>query len=448
MEIGLGNRIGKRMTIDRTLKFDRDIPLVRTLNLIQTIFMGIGTAIGGVIFAIMGIAIEAAGPSIVLTFLIGAFFALIIGLSYAELGASVPEAAGGAISFVRRAFGEGLITFIAGWFSWIGSITDASIGSMVFALSVQYFFRWIEPFSLAIVTLIVFTLINFKGTQMMSKTQFFLTLILIFTLIVYITGASFRFEFGRFEPIFPYGVLPTFYMVSFIFPTYAGYESITQLSEEVKTAGKTIPRALLLTWAAITLLFTGTAIATIGGVPKEVYFGSNTPLQDAASYFLGPIGGIVISIASIVASVTTVNGSIAGGTRIAYSLSRSKFLPSFFDRVHPRYRSPYTALALTALLAIAFILTRSMNFIVYAITLGYSVTAIMVCLALIRLRKNEPQLYRPFRVPFYPITPIMSIIVLVFMIAALSFESLVLGSILGIVGLILYRLTRKSRVKA
>jgi amino acid transporter len=64
------------------------------------------------------------------------------------------------------------------------------------------------------------------------------------------------------------------------------------------------------------------------------------------------------------------------------------------------------------------------------------------------LRKNEPQLYRPFRVPFYPITPIMSIIVLVFMIAALSFESLVLGSILGIVGLILYRLTRKSRVKA
>ena len=441
----MGKSIEKRLTFKRPIKLDHDVPLLRTLNLIQTTFVGIGTAIGGVIFAIMGIAIEAAGPSLVLTFLIGALFALIIGLSYAELGASVPEAAGGAISFVRRAYGDGIVTFIAGWFSWIGSITDAAIGSMVFALSIHYFFPWVEPFSLAIITLIVVALVNFKGTKMMSTVQFVLTAILILTLSLYMTGSSFSFEFGRFEPIFPYGVLPTLYMVSFIFPTYAGYESITQLSEEVKTAGKNIPKALLLTWVAITIIFTGTAIATIGAAPPEVYIGSNTPLQDAASYFLGPIGGIVVSVASIVAVLTTINGGMAGGTRIAYALSRSRFLPSFFDRVHPRYRSPYTALALTALLAIAFVLTRSVNFIVYAITLGYSVTAIMVCFALMRLRRKEPQLYRPFRVPLYPFTPIIGILVLVFMIATLSLESLVLGCVLGVVGVVLFRLTRKIR---
>lgn len=435
----------RRLTFHKSSEFDRDIPLIRTLNLVQTTFVGIGTAIGGVVFAIMGIAIEAAGPSIVLTFLIGAFFALIIGLSYAELGASVPEAAGGAISFVRRAYGDGIVTFIAGWFSWIGSITDSAIGSIVFASSVHYFFPWIEPFSLAVITLIVVALVNFKGTKMMSIVQFILTAVLIFTLTIFITGASFSFDFGRFMPIFPYGVPPTLYMVSFIFPTYAGYESITQLSEEVKVAGKTIPRALLLTWMAITILFTGTAIATIGAAPPEVYIGSDTPLQDTASYFLGPIGGILVSLASIVAVLTTINGGMAGGTRIAYALSRNKFLPSFFERVHPRYRSPYTALALTALLAIAFVLTRSVNFIVYAITLGYSVTAIMACLALMRLRSKEPQLYRPFRVPLYPFTPIMGILVLVFMIVTLSLESLALGCVLGVVGLVLFILTRKIR---
>jgi APA family basic amino acid/polyamine antiporter len=82
---------------------------MRTLSLTQTTFIGIGTAMGGVMFAIMGRAIAAAGPSIVLTFLIGAFFALLIGLNYAELGASVPGGTGGAISFVRRAYGEGII---------------------------------------------------------------------------------------------------------------------------------------------------------------------------------------------------------------------------------------------------------------------------------------------------------------------------------------------------
>lgn len=430
---------------DGSLKPDHEIPLIRSLNLVQTTFIGIGTAVGGVMFAIMGRAIEAAGPSIVFTFLIGAFFALLIGLSYAELGASVPGGAGGAIGFVRRAYGEGIVAFIAGWFSWIGSVTDASIGSLVFALSVHYFFHWVEPFSLAVITLIVVTLINFKGAKTMSITQFILTAILILSLSLYKTGASLNFELGRFEPVFPYGILPTLYMVSFIFPTYAGYETITQLSEEVRTAGKTIPRALILTLVAITLLFTGAAIATIGGAPPEVYYGSDTPLQDAASYFMGPIGGIVISVASIMAVLTTINGSVAGGTRIAYALSRSGLIPSIFDKVHPRYRSPYTALALTTLLAITFVLTRSVDLIVYAITLGYSVTAIMVCLALIRLRRKEPHLYRPFRVPLYPLTPMIAIMALVFMIITLSYESLLLGCVLGVVGLVLFASTRKFK---
>jgi APA family basic amino acid/polyamine antiporter len=114
----------------------REIPLLRTLNLVQTTFLGVGTAIGGVMFAIMGRAVSEAGPSIVVTFLIGAFFALLMGLSYAELGSSVPSCAGGAIAFVGRAFGKKTPTFIAGWFSWVGSITDCAIGSLVFAQSI------------------------------------------------------------------------------------------------------------------------------------------------------------------------------------------------------------------------------------------------------------------------------------------------------------------------
>lgn len=427
---------------------DREIPLARALGLVQTVFLGVGTAIGGVLFAIMGSAVNAAGPSIIITFLVGAVLALFIGLCYAELGASVPAGSGGAVSFAKRAFGTSSPTFIAGWFDWIGSITDCSIGSLVFAFSVQYFLSWVEPFTLATLTIGFFALVNFRGAKAMGTVQFVVTAILTITLLVFITGSLATFQTSRFEPMFPNGFLPTLFMVSYIFPTYAGYETITQLSEEVKTAGKTIPRALFLTLAIITILFTGSALAVVGGAPLEVYANSTTPLQDAASYFLGPVGGILVSIGSIVATLSTINGSMAGGTRIAFALGRSRLLPSVFDKVHPKYRSPYAALALTALIALFFLWTRSVDFIVYAITLGYTVTAIIVALSLMRLRKTEPHLYRPFKVPLYPLTPIISIGFLCFLILTLSPGSMVLGLAMGLVGLGLFMFAKRRNQRS
>lgn len=412
-----------------------EIPLKRALNLIQTTFLGVGTAICGTMFAIMGRAIESAGPSIVITFLIGAFFALLNGFSYAELGASVPSGAGGAVSFVRRAFGESFPTFLAGWFDWISSITDCSLGAIVFAFSIYYFVRWLEPYTLAVITLIFFALINFKGVKAMGKAQLILTTILVSSLCLYMLGSSFSFEAGNFEPPFPKGFLPTILMVSYIFPTYAGYETITQLSEEVKTAGKTIPRALFLSLTIITMLFVGMAIATIGSAPPEAYVKSTTPLLDAANYFTGPVGVIVITIGSVIATLSTINGSMAGGTRIAYALSRTNLLPPIFKKVHPKYQSPYTSLLLTTFLAMIFVLTKSVDFIVYVIALGYSVTAITVALSVIRLRKNEPHLYRPFKVPLYPYMTILAILTSIFMILTLSIESLILGLAFGLIGI-------------
>jgi len=136
---------------------------------------------------------------------------------------------------------------------------------------------------------------------------------------------------------------------------------------------------------------------------------------------------------------------MAGGTRIAFALSRNDFLPSIFKKVHPKNRTPFVALALTTLIAVFFVLTRSINFIVYAIALGYSVTAIMVALALIRLRKTEPNLYRPFKVPLYPYLPIIAIAALLFMIITMSWEALVLGITFGGVGLLLLFVSRRIK---
>lgn len=422
---------------------EEEIPLRRSLNLAQTTFLGVGTAICGTMFAVMGRAVGSAGPSIVLTFLIGALFALFDALSYAELGSMVPSSAGGAISFVKRAFGERFPTFLAGWFDWIGSITDCALGAIVFALSINYFLRWLEPYLLAIIILILFAIINFRGVRTMGMVELVLTAILVSSICIYIAGSSLSFKVERFEPPFPNGLLPTILMVGYIFPTYAGYETITQLSEEVKIAGKTIPRALLLCLLIITILFTGTAVATIGGAPPEVYVNSDTPLQDAVNYFMGPMGVIIVTLGSMIATLSTINGSMAGAARIAYALSRSNLLPPLFKRVHPKYRTPYMSLALTTLIAVTFILTKSVDFIVYVIALGYNVTAILVALSLMRLRKTEPHLYRLFKVPLYPYPTILAISTSILMILTLSLESLMLGLAFGFTGVCILLFSRR-----
>ncbi|MBO3841185.1 MAG: amino acid permease [Candidatus Brockarchaeota archaeon] len=94
-------------------------------------------------------------------------------MSYAELGSTVLSSAGGAISFVKIAFGEGFPTFLAGWFDWIGSITDCALGAIVFALSINYFLRWLEPYLLAIIILILFAIINFRGVRTMGYLKMF-----------------------------------------------------------------------------------------------------------------------------------------------------------------------------------------------------------------------------------------------------------------------------------
>jgi amino acid transporter len=424
--------------------FSEGPTLLRSLNLTYLTFIGVGTAIGASIFVITGHAIETAGPAIILTYLFGAFSALTDGASYAELASSI-SSSGGGYYFVSRAF-KGIPAFLAGWFSWMGNIVDCSVGAIAFSLSVWYYIRWIEPFSLAIITLLIFAVINYRGVKSLSLSETILTSILIIGIIFYIGSASLSADFTRLSPIFPNGILPPILMIAYIFPTFAGYENIATMSEEVKIAGKNIPRAIFLTILISTILFTGLTIATLVAAPPEIYTGSPTPIQDAANYFIGPVGAFLIAICSITASLTTVNGTMAAATRVSYALSRDGLLPPFFDKIHLKHKIPYRTLMLTVIISILFVLTRSIDLIVYMVSLGYIVTSVLVGLSVIQLRRKEPHLFRPFKVPFYPYATIIAIATTAIMIPMLSIEALALGLIFAVVGLITLTLTKRVRI--
>ena len=140
--------------------------------------------------------------------------------------------------------------------------------------------------------------------------------------------------------------------------------------------------------------------------------------------------------------------SLQRRARVSYALSRDGLLPSIFQKVHQKYHLPYRTLLLSLLVSIVFVLTRSVELIVYMVSLGYVVTSILVGLSVIRLRTKEPHLYRPFKVPFYPLTTIVAIVTSAIMIPMLSIEALVLGSVFAAVGIITLTLTKRISARA
>jgi amino acid transporter len=138
---------------------------------------------------------------------------------------------------------------------------------------------------------------------------------------------------------------------------------------------------------------------------------------------------------------------MASATRVSYALSRDGLLPPFFEKVHSKYHLPYRALLLSVVISILFVLTRSVELIVYMVSFGYVVTSILVGLSVIRLRRNEPNLFRPFKVPFYPITTILAIATSAIMIPMLSIDALILGAAFAFIGLAILTLTKRIKNK-
>ncbi len=120
-------------------------------------------------------------------------------------------------------------------------------------------------------------------------------------------------------------------------------------------------------------------------------------------------------------------------------------LPPFFEKIHAKYKIPYRTLILSLILSILLVLTRSIDLIVYMVSLGYIVNSMLVGLSVIQLRRKEPHLFRPFKVPFYPFTTILAIATSAIMIPMLSTEALILGLVFAFIGLITITITKRIK---
>jgi APA family basic amino acid/polyamine antiporter len=390
--------------------------LKRVLRVFDLFAIGYGD-LGSSIYYALGITAFFALGATPLALLLAGFVFICTALSYAEMSAAFHES-GGSASYARHAFND-LISFTAGWGLLLDYIVTIAISAFTIGPYLSCFVPELKDgliqtvFTVGVILSLM--VLNILGAKESTRTSFFLMtftvinqLILIIIglcsiedlsrffsqLVINKPGASFSPSWGDF-----------FKGTAMAMVAYTGIESIAQLSSETRTPGRSMPRAIIIT--VVVLMFMYFGLTFIG-------FSLLTPYAIGHTYEKNPIAGIVEHFAwgsdflipwvGVLAAVTlfvAANAGLIGASRLSFNMGENYQLPGFLYKLHPRFRTPYTALGFFALLAILIvILSRGkMSYLADLYNFGAQIAFFSTQVALIVLRIKKPDLKRPFKVP-------------------------------------------------
>jgi amino acid transporter len=422
--------------------------LKRELGLLRATMLGVGGAISAGGFATIGYAAGIAGYAIVpVVFVIG-FISLITMFSYAELGTALPLA-GGEYTFSKVAFG-GFISFLTGWFEWLSNMFYTALSAMGFAYAIAYIYPQINIPFIAVLVVIIFALVNLKGVKETGTAEAVITIIVLVILGVFVLGGwSYAQGTQLPHPPFPVGLIGIFTAASFLFDLYLGGEAVAASQAEIKNPGRNIPRAIVISGILLIALYTSVIAIAVGVVPPAILMEQLSPIAFVAEQAMGPVGGILVTIGLAIAGLAATNEAIMAQSRVLYAMGRDGYLPKMLCKVHRRFSTPYIAVVVCAVFTALFTATGLVNFVVYAVNLGFIIGFSIVNLSLIKLRKTAPHLDRPFKVPLYPFMPLAGLATCAFLVFFIEPPVIVLGLELGIVALLVYyiRMVGYNRIR-
>jgi basic amino acid/polyamine antiporter, APA family len=391
--------------------------LRRQLNLMQVIMLGTAGTIAAEIFVLTGHAAGIAGPDAVLAIIIGGVLSLSIALNYCELATTYPVT-GGAMTYVKEGFGNNLVMFLVGSLDGLSSTFYAALSAVGFAYSLKVFFPFLPIIPVALIVIAAVGFMHVRGITQVGNLQIALGIFLLVVFGLYVIlgftrpeGFSWEtFQSGRvlFEDRSIWAnvgrMLTT---IALIYNAYVGFEVIADDAEEIREPHRIIPAGILISLGVTTLVYTLVSMVTIGVIPYDALAGSETALTDAAQVFWPRAGVTIMAAAGIVATLTSINSAMLSATREAFTLSRDQVWPRSLSRLS-RWRTPYVSILMVAIISGLVTFIGLVDFLSFISSAGYMFVLFWASLSMILLRKKYPDIDRPFKVPFYPLTPILA----------------------------------------
>ena len=431
--------------------FARDSSLPRRLGLWSAIAVLVGTTIGSGIFrSPAGIADKLPGPLPFLSiWVVGGIFALCGALTLAEVAGAFPQT-GGVYVFIRESWGR-LPAFLFGWAELI-IIRAAALGAISTTFS-EYFIRVlgydprVAPYSkyvhyVAAGAILLLAAFNYVGMKWGSLVQNLTTLAktgALLLLIVLALAFGLPETGGHFTPAAPEGSF-TFArfglaLVSVLW-VYDGWGDVSFVAGEVKDPERNLPRVLIYGTLTIIALYLLANIAYLAVLPIEEIRHSKLVAADAADKLVGPIGVAFVSVAVMISTFGTLNGSVMTGARILFAMAADGLLFKPVATVHKKFQTPSVAIALEAGLGVLFVLLGTFEQLADAF-----VTAIVPFYALavgsVFVFRRRPEYKPPFRVPGYPVVPAIFIVATILLLGNAIVDPTSRTPTLSVLGVIL-----------
>ncbi|NLR10294.1 MULTISPECIES: APC family permease [Lactobacillaceae] len=418
-----------------------------------------GTVIGGGVF-FKTASVVAANHSANMTlvaWVLGGLLTICAGLTSAELAAAIPRT-GGAMRYLEYTYGKP-VGFLMGWAQML-VYYPANIAALSIIFGVQFVnlfhldTAWKLP--IAIICGLSLTGLNFLGARVGGRVQ---SIALIFKLI----PIAVIVVFGLFAPAhttiqfwpittgdhigfggaFASSLLATMF-------AYDGWINIGNIAGEMKHPERDLPRAIVLGLALITVVYTLINLVFLRTLPIDLIAGNQNAAADAAMKLFGQFGGKLVTIGILISVYGAINGYTMTGMRVPYALATEDSLPlsKYFSRLSRRTYVPYFAGIVQFVIALLMMLMGSFDILTDMLVFVMWLFNCLIFVAIFVLRKREPELIRPYKVPGFPVVPLIALVGGIFIVVTTLVTEIglaVTGLALTLVGLPIYFIHQRRR---
>ena len=391
--------------------------LRRSLGFTDLVLITMGTVIGSGIYLVPSLVLQQTGERTTLALAVWAVagvLSLLGALTYAELGAMRPEA-GGLYAYIRDAFGP-LPAFLYGWASF-AVIASGSIAALAVAFA-NYLKPLVPglplpPAAISVITIAIVAAVNVRGTRDSATVQNWTTgakvgvlTILSLVLIARGSGAATAAAGPVSVPNVSLAAGIGAAMIGVLW-AYEGWQYVTFSAGEAKDPQRTFPRAISIATLLLIILYMLANVGYVAALGPNAAANSQRVAADAVGTVFGPIAGSIVAALILVSIFSALNGMVLTAPRMYFAMARDGL---FFERmggVHARFGTPAFAIVIFsiwgALLAASGTFEQLLTYAVFTGWIFYALGA----LAVFALRRREPNAVRPFRVPGYPVTPLL-----------------------------------------
>jgi APA family basic amino acid/polyamine antiporter len=399
--------------------------LARTIGLFQLTLFGVGATIGTGIFIVLTQAVPVAGPAVIWSFVLAGTVAGLTAICYAELASAVPVS-GSSYSYAYATLGEGIAMVVAACLLLEYGVSAAAVAvgwSQYLNELLNNLFGFTIPDSLsqapeaggvfnvpAVVLILLCTLLLIRGASESAKVNAVMVLIKVGVLVLFIAVGLSGWESNNLSDFTPFGLGGITSAAGIIFFSYIGLDAVSTAGEEVKNPRRNMPLAIIFALLAVTALYIAVTVVAVAAQPFAKFEGQEAGLAAILEDVTGSTWpGTVLAAGAVISIFSVTLVVIYGQTRILFAMGRDGMIPPLFHKVNPRTLTPVPATIIVAVVVSLLAGVLPINFLAEMTSIGTLVAFLVVSVGVMVLRYTNPDLERGFKVPLYPVVPILSI---------------------------------------